>query len=163
MQWTHCQSWQMGKKSWIVVTNFLYFLREILRRHSNFSASYLFHPAQNRKIFQHRPIYFIHSNAMNPFSKLTNGEKAMKYCYKLFVNFLKNFVSPRQLFSIRFIPTDLERENFSTQTDWFYSYQCNESIFKVDKWGKSYEISLQTFHRFFEKLCIAMLTFQCQI
>jgi len=29
--------------------------------------------------------------------------------------------------------------------------------------GKSYEISLQTFYRFFEKLCVAMQTFQRQI
>jgi len=54
-----------------------------VRRHANFSASYLFHPAKNGKIFQYRPIDFIHSNAMNPFSKLANGEKAMKYRYKL--------------------------------------------------------------------------------
>ena len=99
MQWTHFQSWQMGKESCIVVTNFLYFLREILRRHANISASYLFHPAQNGKVFQHRPIHFIHSNAMNPFPKLTNGEKVMKYRYKLFIDFSKNCSSPCQLFT----------------------------------------------------------------
>jgi len=44
-----------------------------------------------RKIFQHRLIYFIHTNLMNTFSKLTNGEKVMKNRYKLFVLFGKNF------------------------------------------------------------------------
>jgi len=44
------------------------------------SASYLFHPAQNGKIFQHRLIDFIHTNAMNPFSKLTYGDKGMQIC-----------------------------------------------------------------------------------
>jgi len=83
-------------------------LREILRRHANFSASYLFHPAQNGKVFQHRPIHFIHSNAMNPFSKLTNGEKDMKYRYKLFIDFSKNYASPCKLFSVIFIPSGSE-------------------------------------------------------
>jgi len=92
-------------------------LREIVRRNANFSASYLFHPAQNGKVFQHRPIHFIHSNAMNPFSKLTNGEKAMKYRYKLFMDFSKNCASLCQLFSVIFIPSGSEREGFSTQTD----------------------------------------------
>jgi len=44
-----------------------------------------------------------------------------------------------------FIPSGSEREDFSTKTDWFHSYQCNEPIFKVDKWGKSYEKPLPTF------------------
>jgi len=35
----------------------------------------------------------------------------------------------------------LRTEYFSTQTDSFYSYQCNEPIFIVDKWGKSHEKS----------------------
>jgi len=100
---------------------------------------------------------------MSPFSKLANGEKAMKYHYKLFIDFSKNCTSPCQLFSIIFITSGSEWEDFPTQTDWFYSYQCNEPIFKVGKWGKSYEISLQTFYRFFEKLCAAMPTFQRHI
>jgi len=33
-------------------------------------------PVATGQIFQHRLIYFIHTNAMNPFSKLTNGEKS---------------------------------------------------------------------------------------
>jgi len=51
---------------------------------------------------------------MNPFSKLTNGVKAMKNCYKLFIVFAKNRVSPRQLFSLIFIPSGSEREDFLT-------------------------------------------------
>jgi len=90
MQWTHFQSWQMGKKLWNITTNFLYNFQKIVRRNSNFTASDLIHPAQNKKIFQHKPIYFIHTNAMNPFSKLTNGEKAMKYRHKVFIDFSKN-------------------------------------------------------------------------
>ena len=148
MQRTHFQIWQMEKKSWRVVTNFLYFLRTIVRRHDNLSASYSFHPAQNGKIFQHRLIYFIHTNTMNPFSKLTNGEKAMKNRYKFFMLFAKNTASPWQLFSVIFIPSGSERKDFSTQTNWFYSYQCNEPIFKVDNWGKSHELSLRTFNTF---------------
>jgi len=138
----------MEKKSWIVVTNFLYFLRTIVRRHDNLSASYSFHSAQNGKIFQHRLIYFIHTNTMNPFSKLTIGEKAMKNRYKFFILFAKNSASPWQLFSVIFIPSGSERKDFSTQINWFYSYQCNEPIFKVDNWGKSHELSLQTFNTF---------------
>jgi len=65
--------------------------------------------------------------------------------YKLFIIVSKNRASPCQLFSVMFILSGSEREDFSTQTDWFYSYQCNEPIFKVDKWGKSYKKSLQTF------------------
>ena len=52
---------------------------------------------------------------------------------------------------------------FSTHSDLFHSYQCYEPISNVDKWGKSYEISLQTFYRFFEKLCVAMPHFQRHI
>ena len=33
----------------------------------------------------------------------------------------------RNIYFIRLRP-----EDFSTQTDWFYSYQCNETIFKAD-------------------------------
>jgi len=54
-----------------------------VRRHDNFSASHSFHPAQKGKIFQHRLIDFIHVNAMNPFSKLTIGEKVINSRYKL--------------------------------------------------------------------------------
>jgi len=100
---------------------------------------------------------------MNPFSKLTNGEKAMKNCCKLFIVFSKNRASPYQLLSVIFVLSGSERENFSTQTDWFYSYQCNEPIFKIDKWGRSYEKLLQTFYRFCEKSCVAMPTFQLDI
>ena len=50
-------------------------------------------------IFQHNLVYFIHSNAMNPFSKLTNGEKVMNSRYKLFILFARNRASPWQLFS----------------------------------------------------------------
>ena len=199
MQRTHFQSWQMGKKSWIVVTNFSCFLRKIVRchdnfsasysfhpaqngkifqhklihfihtnamypflnwqtgkshekslqifivlrkivrRHNNFSASYSFHPAQNGKIFQHRLIDFIHTNAMNPFSKLTIGEEVLKNRYKLLIHFAKNCASPWQLLSVIFIPSGSEGKEFSTQTDWFYSCQCNEPIFKVDNWGKSHQ------------------------
>jgi len=53
--------------------------------------------------------------------------------------------------------------NFSTQTDSFYSYQCNEPIFKVNKWSKSYEKLLQTFYSFCEKSCVATPTFQLDI
>jgi len=74
-----------------------------VRRHANFSAWYSFHPAQNGKIFQQRLIDFIHTNAMNPFSKLTNGEKAMKNRYRLFIVFSKNRASPCQLFSFIFV------------------------------------------------------------
>jgi len=42
-------------------------LQKTVRRRDNFSASYSFHPAQNGKIFQHRLIYFIHTNAMAHF------------------------------------------------------------------------------------------------
>jgi len=114
----------------------LNFLRKIVRRHANFSASDLFHPDQNGKIFQHKLIYCIHTNAMNPFSKLTNGEKVMHSRYNLLILFVKSCASPWQLFSVIFIPSGSERKDFSTQTDLFYSYQCNEPIFKVDKWGK---------------------------
>jgi len=91
MQWTHFQSWQLGKQLWIVVTSFFY-LRKIVRRHDNFSASYSFHPAQKGKIFQHRLIYFTHTNAMDPFSKLTIGETVMKSRYKLLILFARNHV-----------------------------------------------------------------------
>jgi len=69
------------------------------------SASDLFHPAVNGKIFQHRPIDCIHINAMNPFSKLTNGEKVMKNRYKLSILFARNRASPCKLFSVIFIPS----------------------------------------------------------
>ena len=42
-------------------------------------------PVANGKFFQHRLIYFIHTNAMNSFSKLTNGEKVMHSRYKLLI------------------------------------------------------------------------------
>jgi len=86
-----------------------------VHRHANFSVSDLIHPAQNKKIFQHIPIDFIHTNAMNPFSKLTNGEKAMKYRYKLYRFFKKLCVAlptfQRHIYSIqlrtgRFFTTD---------------------------------------------------------
>ena len=141
----------------------LNFLRKIVRRHANFSASDLFHPDQNGKIFQHKLIYCIHTNAMNPFSKFTNGEKVMHSRYNLLILFVKSCASPCKLFSVIFIPSGSEREGFSTQTDRFYSYQCNEPIFKVDKWGKSYVKLLQTFNTFCEKLCAAMATFQRHI
>jgi len=108
----------------------------------------------NRTIFQHRLIDFIHTNAMNPFSKLSNGEKVMKSRYKLFILFAKNCASPWQLFSFIFIPPGSERKYFSTQTDLFYSYQCNEPIFKNDKWVKKHEKSLQTFNTFCDKSCL---------
>jgi len=73
---------------------------------------------------------------MKPFSKLTNGEKVMKSRYKLFIVFAKNCASACQLSSMISISSSSEQKDFSTQTDWFYSYQCNETIFKVDKWGK---------------------------
>jgi len=41
--------------------------------------------------------------------------------YKLFILFARNFALPCQLFSVIFIPSGSEREDFSTQTDWFYS------------------------------------------
>jgi len=78
-------------------------------------------PGVTGYIFQHTLIYFIHSNAMNPFPMLTNGEKAMKYRYKLFIDFSKNCASPCHIFSVIFIPSGSELEDFSTQTDWFYS------------------------------------------
>jgi len=53
---------------------FLIPFAKIVRRHANFCARYSFRPAQNGKIFQHRLIYFIRTNAMNSFSKLTNGK-----------------------------------------------------------------------------------------
>jgi len=41
--------------------------------------SVIFIPSgSERNTFPHRLIHFIHTNAMNPFSKLTNGEKVMK-------------------------------------------------------------------------------------
>jgi len=67
----------------------LKFLWKIVCRYGNFSAWYSFHPAQNGRIFQQRLIYFIHTNAMNPFSKLTNGEKVMKNRYKCFIHLWK--------------------------------------------------------------------------
>jgi len=134
-----------------------------VRRNAKLSASCLFHPAQNGKIFQHRLIDFIHTNAMNPFPKLTNEEKATKNRYKLFIDFAKNRASQCQTFSVIFVPSGSEREDFLTQTDWFYSYQCNEPIFKVDKWGRSYEKSLQTFYSFIETSCVAMPTSQRHI
>jgi len=57
-----------------------------------------------------------------------------------------------------FIPLAQNAKDFLTQTDLFYSYQCNETIFKVGKWRKSYEISLKTFNRFCEKPCLALAT-----
>ena len=105
-----------GEKAMKIVTNFLYFLRKIVRRHDNFSASYSFHPAQNGKIFQHRLIHFIHSNAMNPFLKLTNEEKVMKNRYKLLILCEKLCVAmPTFHRHIHSIP--LRTEDFSTQTD----------------------------------------------
>jgi len=87
-----------------------------MRRHDNFSASYSFHPAQNGKIFQHRLIHFIHSNAMNPFLKLTNEEKVMKNRYKLLILCEKLCVAmPTFHRHIHSIP--LRTEDFSTQTD----------------------------------------------
>jgi len=124
MQWTHFQSWQMGKKLWNIATSFLWIFRKIVRLFANFSASYLFHPAQNGKVFQHRPIYFIHTNAVNPFSKLSNGEKIVKDRYKLLILLARNRASPWQLFSVILIPSGSEREGFSTQTDWPYSCHC---------------------------------------
>jgi len=100
---------------------------------------------------------------MNPFSKLTNGEEATKNRYKLFIVLSKHRASQCQLLSVIFVLSGSEREDFATQTDWFYSYQCNEPIFKVDKWGKSHEKLLQTFYSFFEKSCVAMPTFQLDI
>ena len=100
---------------------------------------------------------------MNPFSKLTNGVKVMKNCYKLLIHLARTRASPCQYFSAIFVPSGSEREAFSTQIDWFYSYQCNEPIFKVDKWGKSYEKSLQTSYSFLEKSCVAMPTSQRHI
>jgi len=120
-------------------------------------------PGATGQFFQHILIDCIHNNAMNSFLKLTNGEKVMNSRYKLFIVFAKNCASPCQLFSVIFIPSGSERKDFSTQTDSFYSYQCNEPIFKVYKWGKSYEKSLQTCNTFCEKLCVAMPTFQRHI
>ena len=79
---------------------------------ATFSASDFFHPGQNGKVFQHRPIDFIHSNAMNPFSKLIYGEKVMHSRYKLLILFAKSCASPWQLFSVIFIPSGSERNNF---------------------------------------------------
>jgi len=57
---------------WKFITNCCHFLQEIeWHRHSNFTAWYSFHPAPTRKIFQHWLIYFIHTSAVKPFSKMT--------------------------------------------------------------------------------------------
>jgi len=79
---------------------------------ATFSASDFFHPGQNGKVFQHRPSDFIHSNAMNPFSKLIYGEKVMHSRYKLLILFAKSCASPWQLFSVIFIPSGSERKDF---------------------------------------------------
>ena len=47
-------------------------------------------PGATGQFFQHRLVDFIHTNAMNPLSKLTNGEKVIKNRYKLFIVFAKN-------------------------------------------------------------------------
>ena len=60
-------------------------------------------------------------------------------------------------------PSGCYRIHFSTQTPRFYSYHGSETIFKVNKRGKSYETSLWTFNAFCEKSCVAMATFQRDI
>ena len=60
-------------------------------------------------------------------------------------------------------PSGCYGKYFSTQTDWFHSYQWNETIFKVGKSGKANEKSLQTFHTFCEQSCVAMPAFQSDI
>jgi len=120
-------------------------------------------PRATGQFFQHRLIDFIHTNATNPFSNLTNGEKVMNSRYKLFILFANNCASSWQPFSVIFIPSGSERKDFSAQTDLFHSYQYNEPIFKVDKRRKSYEKSLQIFHAICEKYCVAMTTFQRHI
>jgi len=127
------------KKSFVAMTTFQRHIHSIRLRTERF--------------FQHRLIYFIHTNAMNPFSKLTIGETVMNSRYKLFL-FAKNCASSWQLFSVIFIPSGSEGKDFSTQTDLFFSYQCNGPIFKVDNWGNSHVKSLQTFNTFCEKSCL---------
>jgi len=51
-------------------------------------------PVTTGQLFQHGLIYFIHTNAMNPFSKLSNGEKVMNSRYKHFILFAKNCAAP---------------------------------------------------------------------
>jgi len=97
------------------------------------------------------------------FSKLKNGEKAMKKTLQTFYSFCENSCVAMPTFQLDIHSIRLRTGGFSTQTDWFYSHQCNEPIFKVDKWGKSYEKSLQTFYSFCEKSCVAMATFQRHI
>jgi len=65
-------------------------------------------------IFQHRLLDFIHTTAVKPFSKLTNGEKVMKRRYELLMLFARNRASPWQLFSGIFIPSGSERKDFLT-------------------------------------------------
>jgi len=85
---------------------------------------------------------------------LTNEEKAMKNRYRLFIVFSKNWASQCQLFSLIFIPSGSEREDFLKQTGWFYSYQCSEPIFisiSDDSQGSCYTQKVLQFQRKFIK------------
>ena len=118
-----------------------------MRRHTNFSASCLFHPGLNGKILT-QTNWFYSYQCNEPIFKVDKWGKTHEKSLQTFIVFAKNCASPSQLLSVIFVPFGSEREDFPTQTDWFYSYQCNEPIIKVDKWGKSYKKSLQTFLAF---------------
>ena len=95
-------------------------------------------PVANGKFFQHRLIYFIHTNAMNSFSKLKNGEKVMHSRYKLLI-LLRQICVNMATFQRHYHCVRFKTKRFFNKTDLFYSYQCNEPIFKADIWGKNHE------------------------
>ena len=125
MEWTHFQSGKRGKSHEKLLQTLYSFCKKSCFAMPSFQRN--IHPVwlKNGKIFQHRLIDFIHRKAKNPFSKLTNGEKVMKSCYKPFIVFAKNRASPCQHFNVILIQSGSDRKDFSTQTDWFYSYQHN--------------------------------------
>jgi len=138
MQWTHFQCWQMRKKSWKIVRNFYTVFEKSYIAIPTFSLIFI-PPSSERKDFSTQPDWFYLYQYNEPIFNVDKWGKVMKNLYKLLILFSKNRASPCQLFSVIFIPSGSEQEDFLTQTDLFYSYQCNEPIFKVDKWWKKHE------------------------
>jgi len=57
---------------------------------------------------------------------------SLNHLSKKFEQTIRNNVKSIFDFNQKNIPSGSDRKYFSTQTDWFYSYQCNETIFKAD-------------------------------
>jgi len=131
MQWNHFQSEQLRTESWEIFANFYHFSREIVRRYGNFPAWYWCHLALTGKVDY---VYQCNETVL----KVDKFRKIYEKSLRTFTTFRdKSCVAmatiQRDIHSIR-----LQPERLLTPTDCFYSYQGNETIFKVENFRQSY-------------------------